>query len=82
MRRWQVLHRGREKLYLGFGASYVTQENYVNASLFNFSYLIGLRFDLGGSRGPLLEVTLRHWSNAWLKLPNRGENFVTLSVSF
>jgi hypothetical protein len=82
MRRWQLLHRGWERLYFGFGGSYVTQENYVNSSLFNFSYLIGLRFDLNGGRGPLLEVTLRHWSNAWLKPPNRGQNFVTMSVSF
>jgi Lipid A 3-O-deacylase (PagL) len=82
MHRWQILHRGWEKLYVGFGGSYVTQENYVNSSLFNFAYLIGLRFDLDGGRGPLLEFTLRHWSNAWLKPPNRGQNFFTLSVSF
>jgi hypothetical protein len=81
MRRWQILHRGPEKLYFGFGGNYVTQENYVNSSLFNFAYLIGLRFDLEGGRGPLLEFTLRHWSNAWLKLPNHGQNFFTVSVS-
>jgi hypothetical protein len=46
------------------------------------SDLIGLRFDLDGGRGPLLEFTLRRWSNAWLKPPNRGQNFFTLSVSF
>lgn len=82
MHRWQILHRGSEKLYVGFGGNYVTQENYVNSSLWNFAYLIGLRFDLGGGRGPLLELTVRHWSNAWLKPPNRGQNFFTLSVSF
>jgi hypothetical protein len=82
MRRWQILHLDREKLYVGFGGSYVTQENYVNSSLFNFAYLIGLRVDLDGGRGPLLEFTLRHWSNAWLKPPNRGQSFITLSVSF
>ena len=80
--RWQILHRGSEKLYVGFGANYVTQENYVNSSLWNFAYLIGLRFDLEGGRGPPLEFTVRHWSNAWLKPPNRGQNFFTLSVSF
>ncbi len=83
MRRWHILHHGRETTYVGFGGSYVTQENYVNSSLFNFSYLIGLRFDLGGGgQGPLLDFTLRHWSNAWLKPPNRGQNFFTVSVSF
>jgi hypothetical protein len=82
MHRWQILHRGSEKLYVGFGANYVTQENYVNSSLWSFAYLIGLRFDLDGGRGPLLEFTVRHWSNAWLKRPNRGQNFFTLSVSF
>ena len=82
MRRWQVLHRGGERLDLGVGGNYVTQENYINSSLFNFAYLIGLRFNLGGGRGPLLEFTIRHWSNAWLKPPNRGQNFATVSVSF
>jgi hypothetical protein len=82
MRRWGILHRGSERLYVGIGANYVTQENYVNASLWNFAYLIGLRHEFDGGRGPLLEFAVRHWSNAWLKPPNRGQNFITLSASF
>jgi hypothetical protein len=82
MHRWQVLHRESRKLYVGFGGSYVTQESYVNSSLWSFAYLVGLRFDLDRGQGPLLELTVRHWSNAWLKPPNRGQNFFTLSVSF
>lgn len=82
MHRWQILHRGAEKVYFGFGANYLTQESYVNSSLWNFAYLIGVRVALDGGKGPLLELTVRHWSNAWLKPPNRGQNFVTVSASF
>jgi hypothetical protein len=82
MHRWQILHRGSGRIYLGFGANYLTQESYVNSSLWNFAYLIGFRFDIDGGRGPQLELTIRHWSNAWLKPPDRGQNFVTLSASF
>ena len=35
---------------------------------------------LGGGRGPQLEFTIRHWSNAWLKPPDRGQNFVTRNI--
>lgn len=37
----------------------------------------GSRPCIAGSegRGPLLEFTVRHWSNAWLKPPNRAQNF-------
>jgi hypothetical protein len=50
MHRWQILHRGSGKLYVGLGAAYVTQENYVNSSLWNFAYLVGYRYQLGAGR--------------------------------
>ncbi len=35
IRRWQVLHRGRGKLYLGFGANYRTEIDYLEATNWN-----------------------------------------------
>jgi hypothetical protein len=81
MRRWQFLHRSWGRLYFGFGASYKTEVDYLDATRWNFSYVLAVRFDLGTS-GSLLEVATRHWSNAWIKQPNNGQNFVTVSVSF
>jgi hypothetical protein len=81
MRRWQILHRSWGKLYFGFGGNYRTETDYLIATHWNFAYLVAVRFDMG-DRGSLLEVAIRHWSNFWIKQPNRGQDFVTLSVSF
>jgi Lipid A 3-O-deacylase (PagL) len=81
MRRWQILHPAWGRVYVGFGAAYKLQTDYLSSSRANFSYLVGVRFDLG-SHGALLEIATRHWSNAWIKPPNRGVNFLTASVSF
>jgi hypothetical protein len=82
MRRWQILHRPSwMRLYLGVGASYKTETDYLDGTRWNFAYLLGIRFDLGNN-GTLFELGIRHWSNAWIKQPNRGQDFVTLSVSF
>lgn len=78
MHRWEILHRSRVRLYLGFGANYRTETDMLTATKWNFSGMIGVRFDLG--KDEILEVALRHWSNAWIKLPDRGQNFVTITV--
>jgi Lipid A 3-O-deacylase (PagL) len=81
MRRWQVLHRGWGKIYLGFGANYRTESDYLEISHWNFAYLIAARFDVG-LHGTALEVGIRHWSDAWIRRPNRGQDLATLSVVF
>jgi Lipid A 3-O-deacylase (PagL) len=81
MRRWQFLHRSWGRMYFGFGGSYKTETDKLDGTRWNFAYLLGVRFDLGSS-GSLLEIAARHWSNAYIKSPNRGENFATLSFSF
>ena len=81
MRRWQVLHRSRGRLYLGFGANYRSETDDLETTRWNFAYLVAVRFDLD-SHGRLLELGIRHWSNAWIRQPNRGQNFVTLSFGF
>jgi Lipid A 3-O-deacylase (PagL) len=81
MRRWQILHRSWGRLYFGFGGAYKLETDYVSSSRANFAYVLAARFALG-RHGALLEIATRHWSNAWIKQPNRGVNFVTASVSF
>lgn len=80
MRRWQVLHRRWGRLYLGFGANYKNETDYLDSTYWNFAYLIAVRFDVG--RSGLVELAVRHWSNAWFRMPNRGQNFATVSFSF
>jgi hypothetical protein len=81
MRRWQVLHRHWGKLYVGFGANYRNELDYLESTHWNFAYLIAVRFGLTPRVGAL-ELGVRHWSDAWIKPPNRGENLLTLSLVF
>jgi Lipid A 3-O-deacylase (PagL) len=81
MRRWQVLHRRWGKLYVGFGANYRTELDYLESTHWNFAYLIAVRFELN-PHDRALELGVRHWSDAWIKPPNRGQNLLTLSFVF
>jgi len=81
MRRWQVLHRGSGRLYLGFGANYRTEVDYLESTRWNFAYLIAVRVDLD-RHGRALELGVHHWSDAWIRPPNRGENLLVLSFVF
>jgi hypothetical protein len=81
MRRWQVLHRSRARLYLGFGANYRSEIDYLETTQWNFAYLVALRFELD-SHGKMLELGIRHWSNFWIKQPNPGQDFITLNFGF
>jgi hypothetical protein len=81
MRRWRVLHRGSARLYLGFGANYRTEVDYLESTRWNFAYLIAARVDLD-THGRALELGVHHWSDAWIRPPNRGENLLVLSFVF
>ncbi|HSZ09617.1 MAG TPA: acyloxyacyl hydrolase [Steroidobacteraceae bacterium] len=81
MRRWQFLHRSWLRLYAGFGGSYKTEIDTLDSTRLNFAYLLAARFDLG-AKGQLIEISTRHWSNAYIKRPNIGENFLTISYSY
>ncbi len=81
MRRWQVLDRRLGKLYLGFGANYRTEIDYLEATNWNFAYLVAVRFDLGKHLSAV-ELGVRHWSDAWIRAGNRGQNLLTLSFAF
>ncbi len=81
MRRWQVLHRSRSRLYLGLGANYRSETDYLETTRWNFAYLVAVRFDLD-PHGRLLELAVRHWSDAWIRPPNRGQDLLTVSFGF
>jgi lipid A 3-O-deacylase PagL len=81
MKRWQLLHRGLGRLYFGFGANYRTEVDFLESTKWNFAYVLAVRFDVD-ARGHALELGVRHWSDAWIRPPNRGQNFVTLSFVF
>ncbi len=81
MRRWRVFHGSWGKLYLGVGGNYRTEADLLVATKWDFAYLIAYRFDLGSER-TFVELSIRHWSNAWLRLPDRGQNFMTVMLGF
>ncbi len=78
-RRLEVIKTRHWRLFAGLGASYKTQEDRESGSLWNFSEQLGVRFL--PSPGYSIELVGRHWSNAGLKLPNHGQDFVTLMFS-
>ena len=80
-RRWNVFNPSWGKVFVGFGGEYKTTVDVLDATRWDFAYQMGVRLALGHT-GALLELNIRHWSNAGTKLPNRGENFATVSVAF
>jgi hypothetical protein len=80
-RRWQLAGGPSWKLFFGFGASYKTQENDLSATHWNFASQLGVRIALKPSRA-YFEMEIRHWSNAGIRLPNRGQDFATAMVGF
>jgi hypothetical protein len=78
-RRWE-LRRARWRVFVGFGGSYKTEADMLSASKWNFAEQIGLR--IRPSALTTVELALRHWSDAGLKLPNRGQDFITLTFAF
>ncbi|MDB6088072.1 MAG: hypothetical protein JWN85_856 [Gammaproteobacteria bacterium] len=80
-RRWQLAGSRSWKLFFGFGVSYKTQENDLSATHWNFASQLGVRVALKPRRA-FLELEIRHWSNAGIRLPNRGQDFATAMVGF
>lgn len=81
-RRWQLAMRPTWRLFFGFGASYKTEEDLLNATHWNFAEQLGVRLhDVLGKRRDM-EFAIRHWSNAGLRCPNRGQDFLTVTIGF
>ena len=80
-RRWKLAGTSRWRVLFGFGASYKSEADSLNSTRWNFASQLAMQVRFPGG-GPGLEVSVRHWSNGGIRLPNRGQDFVTLSYSF
>ncbi len=80
-RRWQLYGSAPVRVFLGLGFSYKTETDELNSTHWNFAEQLGVRVRLPGASGTL-ELSLRHWSNAGIKLPNRGQDFATVMYVF
>jgi hypothetical protein len=81
-RRWRLVTQPTWRLFFGFGVSYKTQEDALNATHWNFPSSLGVRLNHIRGRGPEMELALRHWSNAGIRTPNRGQDFFTVTIAF
>jgi hypothetical protein len=80
-RRWRLVSRSRWGLLFGFGVSYKSESDPLNSTRWNFASQLAMRVRLSDS-GSDLELSIRHWSNGGIRLPNRGQDFATLSYAF
>lgn len=78
-RRWRLFDRGPVRGFFGFGISAKTESNQLSVTRLDFASQLGLRFPMPGNR-VVGELTFRHWSNGGIRLPNHGQDFVTLTV--
>lgn len=78
-RRWQLFERGPVKGFVGFGLALKTESDQLSATRWDFASQLGLRFRLPGQIA-VGELTVRHWSNAGIRLPNHGQDFVTFTI--
>ena len=78
-RRWQLFEKGPVKGFVGFGLALKSESDQLSATRWDFAEQAGLRFRIPGQIA-VGELTVRHWSNAGIRLPNHGQDFVTLTV--
>jgi hypothetical protein len=78
-RRWQIFTRGPVKGFFGFGLAAKNEADQLSVTRLDFASQLGVRFPLPGNR-VISELTFRHWSNGGIRLPNHGQDFVTLTV--
>jgi hypothetical protein len=81
-RRWQLASGPTWRLFFGFGASYKAEEDLLNATHWNFASQLGVRLHHASGKGADMEFAIRHWSNAGIRTPNRGQDFFTVTVGF
>jgi Lipid A 3-O-deacylase (PagL) len=79
-RRWRLFGRGSVGMFLGIGLNYKTETDQLNSTHWNFAEQLAVRWRISHAVG--MELAIRHWSNAGIKLPNRGQDFATLTLIF
>jgi len=77
-RRWRLYERGPVRLFFGFGFAAKTESDQLSSTRIDFAEQLGVRFRLPGNR-VVGELTMRHWSNGGIRLPNHGQDFATLT---
>jgi hypothetical protein len=80
-RRWQLFERGPVRGFFGLGLAGKTKSDALSTTRWDFASQLGLRFRLPGNRA-VGELTMRHWSNGGIRLPNHGQDFATLTIRF
>jgi len=78
-RRWRLFERGPVMGFVGLGMAGKTRSDALSTTRWDFASQLGLRFRLPGNRA-MGELTLRHWSNGGIRLPNHGQDFATLTI--
>ena len=78
-RRWRLFDRGPVRAFFGFGIAAKTESDQLSVTRLDFASQLGVRFPMPGNR-VVGELTFRHWSNGGIRLPNHGQDFVTLTV--
>jgi hypothetical protein len=79
-RRWRLVELGPIRAFAGFGLAAKTESDQLSVTRVDFASQLGLRYRLPGDR-IVAELTVRHWSNGGIRLPNHGQDFATLTVS-
>lgn len=79
-RRWHLFSRGPVRGFFGFGVAAKTESNQLSVTRLDFASQLGVRFPMSGNH-VVGELTFRHWSNGGIRLPNHGQDFVSLTVS-
>lgn len=77
-RRWRLYERGPVRLFVGFGFAAKTESDQLSSTRLDFAEQLGVRFRFPGDR-VIAELTMRHWSNGGIRLPNHGQDFATLT---
>ena len=78
---WNLIDQSGLGLFVGFGGAYKIKTDDLNGSHLNFAEQFGWRFPQQANGGHV-EFAIRHMSNAGLKKPNKGEDFLTLAYVF
>ena len=78
-RRWRLFSRGPVRGFFGFGIAAKTESDQLSVTRLDFASQLGVRFPMPGNH-VIAELTFRHWSNGGIRLPNHGQDFVTLTV--
>jgi hypothetical protein len=78
-RRWHLIERGPVNVFAGLGVAARTESDELSVTRLDFASQLGMRFRFPGNRA-VAELTMRHWPNGGIRLPNRGQDFATLTV--